>query len=483
MSRDAGEMFGTVGDIIDEMDGVTPQAPAPITRLVPPTLEGTPAMPEPGIYFGMSDEDYHAVPALSFSGIKKLAASPMIFWAATPWLSEKKRKDIEEAKESDDKPHFIFGKAYHCRIMEGTDAYASRYAVELDPADFPDALVKTAQIQAAIARHTQMQPVKPQGNKPDLLIQLRRLAGCEVADAEGRLFLDGEKVTVEALKTRIGLYEEEAPVVPVRKVEDFMPDSGDSYMRDAVKADWIKQLLTLEPEAQIFDVLAEQHRAAHPGKVFLSADRHYELEIAAAMVARDPELQHAFKGGQPEVSLFWYCPKTGVPMKARVDYLKIKAMVDLKSIGNVRQRSMEQAIRFEIASYHYNLQPAVYFEGAEVVRALVREHQETVIHHCDIDVNEDQVATDARDAWCHRWAAHTQPDEWLWVFQQKGDAPITRGVWFPRGTVMMISQDIVLAAKKRFREYAETFGTSPWLDVKPTYLIADEEIPNSATEI
>jgi hypothetical protein len=86
-----------------------------------------------------------------------------------------------------------------------------------------------------------------------------------------------------------------------------------------------------------------------------------------------PEVRHAFRDGYPEVVLIWHCPKTGVPMKARVDYLKLKAIVDLKSIANQRERSLENAIRFEIASYNYNVQPAVYSEGVEAVRKLVRE--------------------------------------------------------------------------------------------------------------
>jgi hypothetical protein len=466
--RAQGVEAETVGNI---MGDETSAAGSPTARFVPPVLEGVPQLPAPGIYFGMSDEDYHALPALSASGIKKLAASPMIFWSDTAWLCERKRREVEEAKEGGDKAHFIFGKAYHCRIMEGREAFASRFAVELDPADYPDALVSSEQIKAAIARHTQMQPVKPQGGKEALVRQLLLLAGEPVFTDDMKEFLDGEKVTVDALKTRIGLFEEEAQVKPVSKVPDTMPDTGEEYMRAAVKADWIAQLLELDPEAQIFDVIAEQHRAAHPGKVFLTPDQHAELEIAALMVERDPEIQHAFKGGHAEVTLIWYCPRTGVPMKARVDYLKIKALVDLKTVANMRQRSIEQAIRFEIAAYHYNIQPAVYFEGAQVVRRLILQDKAV------IDGTPEQVA------WAKKWAIHRNPDEWLWVFQQKGNAPITRGVWFPRGTVKMVSDEIVMAAKKRFRQFAETFGTDPWLDVRPTYTIADEEIPLGATEI
>jgi hypothetical protein len=176
-------------------------------------------------------------------------------------------------------------------------------------------------------------------------------------------------------------------------------------------------------------------------------------------------------------------------MKARVDYLKVKALVDLKSIGNQRGRSIENAIRFEIATYHYNLQPAVYAEGAKEVRELVRQSGGIgSIHSCDITVDSHGPAAAAltadRIAWALKWASHQGEDEWLWVFQQKGDAPITRGVFYPlAGTTHMISCDMVTTAKRTFRKCSEAFGIEPWLDVKPIYTIADEDIPQSATDI
>lgn len=468
----------TVGSILGDAGHGAPTAPP--KRFVPARLDGSPELPEPGIYFGMSDDEYHALPALSCSGIKKLAASPMIFWANATWLSDRRRKLVEEAKQGDEKAHYTFGKAYHCRLMEGASVFALRYEVEPDPSSYPDALHSTAQIKAAISRHTQMQPVKPQGGKDDLDAQLRGLCSLHGRSVLS-LIPEGTKITVSILKEAIATFEEEAPVVPVRKVEDFMPDTGEAYMRDAVKADWIAQLLALEPEAEIFDVIAQRHREAHPGKVFLSPDQHDELEIAARMVERDPEIKDAFKGGHPEVTLIWYCPTTGVPMKARVDFLKIKMMVDLKSIANQRERSIENAIRFEIAQWKYNLQPVVYFEGAKVVRQMVRDGTAEI--HIALDYRPEEEAKSIVD-WVHKWARHTLPDEWLWVFQQKGAAPITRGVWFPRGgTTDMVTGEIISQAKRKFRQFSETFGTMPWLDVKPTYTIADEEIPQSATEI
>jgi hypothetical protein len=91
------------------------------------------------------------------------------------------------------------------------------------------------------------------------------------------------------------------------------------------------------------------------------------------MVERDPRSAARLQGRLRRSDADLVLSETGVPMKARVDYLKVKALVDLKSIGNQRERSIEQAIRFEIAGYHYNIQPRVYSKARKVVRELVRE--------------------------------------------------------------------------------------------------------------
>ena len=58
----------TVGELLGDAAPLTVGKPQPIG---PATLEGTPPLPEPGIYFGMSDEEYHALPALSNSGVSQ----------------------------------------------------------------------------------------------------------------------------------------------------------------------------------------------------------------------------------------------------------------------------------------------------------------------------------------------------------------------------------------------------------------------------
>jgi len=82
----------------------------------------------PGLYFGMTDEQYHALPYLSATGIKNLMISPMDYWARSnmnPWKEEDETES--EAK--------TLGKAYHKRILEGLDAFNACYIkpLELDP--------------------------------------------------------------------------------------------------------------------------------------------------------------------------------------------------------------------------------------------------------------------------------------------------------------------------------------------------------------
>lgn len=392
----------------------------PLEPFTPKVLDGTPSLPPPGIYFGMPEEEYHALPALSSHGIREVASSPMLYWSKTPFLSEIARKRQAERDEKE-KIHHTVGKAYHCRIMEGLDAFEMRFAVWLTEEECKGALDSTEQIKAAI-------------------------------------IATGNKV--------------------VSKVEDRMPGKEEVYMRAAKKADWINQLLDIDPDARILDKLNEQHAFNHRGKSFISPEALEQIEIAAKMIEADPEVRHAFTGGHAEVVLIWFCPLTGVPMKARVDYLQINACVDLKTVANQQGRSIERAIAHEVANYRYVIQPSVYVEGVDVVRKLVRQCDAVVSYRMSSEQEEAAIR-----GWVNRWA-NSEECEWLWVFQQKGDAPITRGVWYPlRGSTRSVTDEIVRKQKRAFRNFSEAFGVDPWLDVAPIYDMADEDLPPWATEI
>lgn len=411
----------TVFEILGLEPGNVP--PMPPRYIDPPRREGTPCFPPPGIYFDMPMHVYHMIPALSNSGVKMLAASPMIFWGKS-WLNPKTK--FRDAK------HFIAGEAYHCRVGEGAQAFADRYAVEYTPDPERKDIVSTVEeVKHAITQHT----------------------------------------------IRVG--EKDVPHTPVVNVEED-DGKGGIRKRKAKREDWVKQLLEIDPNAPLAENLQAQYEAQHSGKTFLWAEMFDNIELAARMIEADEGVAHYFQKGFSEVTLIWYCPQTGVPMKCRVDYMKVRRMIDLKTFENQRLRAPETAIRYEISSYKYNIQPSVYIEGGAEVRKTVRAYGDDAVFVFG-DPSPERVAQCR--AFAAKWAKHVEPDLWTWVFQMKGDAPITRAVDYPMGSVKMITDDIVSIAKKRFAEYAPIFGVDPWLDIAPTYTIADEDIPQSATEI
>lgn len=401
-----------VGEILSERSDGTSSGDAGLT--IPPPfdlarLADYPYPPLPaGLYFGLDEAIYHGTPALSYTGIKRLASSPMLYWATTAWLNA----DFEPPEEKD---HFNLGHGYDCRIFDGKEAFAERFALKPDKADYPGVLVTGDDIKERLADLG----LKPKG---------------------------------------------------------------------ASKAGWFEQLVEFEPDAQLWQNIVTAWEAENEGKLAITPVQYARIEIAARMIENDEEMATIVRDGHSQASLFWNCPKTGVPMKARPDKLMMRAIVDMKSLNNQRGRSIERAIVFEIADRKYNIQPSVYLEGAEIVRKLIREQGISVIHSCDLGDGTADLDADALDRkrteWAQKWASNIAPDEWLWIFQQTGVAPVTRLVHYPRGgTTKMITDEIVSRMKRRYRQCSEEYGTLPWLDLAPRIDLADEDIPRFATDI
>jgi hypothetical protein len=72
-----------------------------------------------GIYFGLDETVYHAVPRLSASGLQRLCVSPATFWRGS-WL-DPEAPDLDEGAT----PALILGKAYHCARLEPDRFHAS----------------------------------------------------------------------------------------------------------------------------------------------------------------------------------------------------------------------------------------------------------------------------------------------------------------------------------------------------------------------
>lgn len=109
------------------------------------------------IEYGMPAEEYHAIPALSYSGMCDLAVSPLRYWHL--WVNPSRPKD-EPTKFME------FGSALHCAILEPA-AFDSRYVCALDPSEFESCLETIGEMRAWLESRGK----KPSGTRKDEMIR------------------------------------------------------------------------------------------------------------------------------------------------------------------------------------------------------------------------------------------------------------------------------------------------------------------------
>lgn len=342
-----------------------------------------PLVHKSGVFFGMSDDEYHAAFALSASGIKHMRVSTLNFWAQSPLNPDKEEEPEEESFAK------VLGKAFHKRILEGSGAFHGVYAPAIDPGDYPG-LLKTN---------------------------------------------DELKERCVALGLKVG----------------------------GKKTDLIARILAADPTHSdcIWENILADYMALHPGKTFLKDKLIRSIEIAAKMIESHPDLGRAFTGGMPEVSVFWIDKATGVPCKVRCDYLKPKAIVDLKTFENVMGMPVDRAIARAMAGMKYHIQAALYLEGGDAARELISAGE--------VSGKVDQGFLDA--------LVMAEERTFLFVFQQKGIAPVAKGKILAPGITLDLGRYEVDLAKANFARCWRTFGTDPWVDTSGIETFDSSEFP------
>ena len=134
------------------------------------------------------------------------------------------------------------------------------------------------------------------------------------------------------------------------------------------KGELIDRIVASGLPAIIWDHELEKHNETHSGKTFLSRDESKRIEGAAKVLAEDPYVRAALTGGMPEVSFFVRDPETGIMLKSRMDYVRPRSTVDIKTFSNSRGKPVEKAI-FEAIYYEgYHLQCVFYNQVRELAR-------------------------------------------------------------------------------------------------------------------
>ena len=270
--------------------------------------------------------------------------------------------------------------------------------------------------------------------------------------------------------------------VTVKDIREAIDRAG-GKPKGREKGPLIEQLVDLDPNALVWDLLEAEYEKVNAGKVLLPFKYYRRIEIAWAMIMGDPQLKDAFSGGHAEVSIFWYDKATGAPMKARIDYLKMNWLVDLKSFANPMGKPVQRAIDAAISNHKYYIQVVVYLEAIAAAKELVKASRDKSIFVWlgNSDGWAEPCGHRETVEWCWQWAHQPEP-EVLFVFQQTGVAPVTRGRIMVKGSTFTVTDYAVQFLKRKWVRCAKTFGTDPWIDVEPIVRTEDESLMFSATD-
>lgn len=234
--------------------------------------------PTPNIVRCMPAEQYHSIRALSSTGMKELAVSPLHYWSC---FLDPQRTPAEPSPEQK------FGTALHCLVLEGEEKFHQCYAPMLDESEHEDCLFTIEDMREWL---------RSKGHKP----------------------------------------------------------SGTR------KADMIAQVLTVDATVRIWDVLKADHEEATAGKMLCLNEDWNRLLGAAEALKNEPQLAALLSEGEPEVSLFATDPDSGVPLKARLDWLNPGCIVDLKTFTHRRGKSIDQCVNDAIYYESYYVQAYFY---------------------------------------------------------------------------------------------------------------------------
>jgi PDDEXK-like domain of unknown function (DUF3799)/SAP domain len=230
------------------------------------------------------------------------------------------------------------------------------------------------------------------------------------------------------------------------------------------KAELAKRIKAKDPKAMIWDDIALTFKvmAERDSLEVLKPDAMAEVRQSASTITLNPHLARAFKGGAPEVSVFWM--EDGVPLKARFDYLKPKTIVDLKRFANQRERPVDLAILLAIAEYRYDVQARSYLSAYWHLWMAAQDG--AVFGECPLPA-----------AWPGQIAL---PEDMAFtrVFQS-ADAPVSKGRSL-RGDAPALNRATreIAQAKRLYRECFDKFGTGRWADDEPVVEIEATALPS-----
>lgn len=262
----------------------------------------------------------------------------------------------------------------------------------------------------------------------------------------------------------------------------------------------VERLLEHDPGAKLWDLVMASFFKA--GFTALTEEQLAKLRLMIQMAKVHPGLKNSFTGvGMSEVSIFW-TDEQGIRQRARLDRMKPKASIDLKSFSNWQGRDFRTALLREAALRQYPMQAAHYDVGR---REGCRLFQENKVWFCaeEVMTAEEIEAYNAQNDERHhleegaKRTTFREPTEaeretlaavfgsdvweWVWIFYKTDGAPTALPVRLNRDhRAFQVGMDARTQALAHFVHYREMFGLEPgkmWLRMDGMWTPDDTDWP------
>lgn len=246
-------------------------------------------------------------------------------------------------------------------------------------------------------------------------------------------------------------------------------------------AELCERIREADPTAVLWpDIVAEfEHLAATKGQAIIKRKLADEIERQVRIIELHDATKNALHGGYCEVSIFYIDAETGVPMKARVDYLKARAAVELKTFTNPFGKPIDAAVASSVANNKYMVDAVVRLDAIERAKAMLREHGAGIVHG-KAPPKEwlEAFAQSASHAFVFLFLeAGNVPNVRIREFKQRETPKGEENLYWQKGHAMF-RQGVDL-----YRQHYEHYGPDlPWVDPQPLRPFYDSDFPVFALE-
>lgn len=294
---------------------------------------------EPGVYFDLTNDEYHGGPGTNKGLLDVVARSP---------LHAKALLDRANDDRPEPTPAMVLGTALHTLVLE-PELFAEQYVCELTQADAPHAIADREELVRRVeALNAGRLPKLATGGTKAEQVQRILDAYAEQPDVRGYTVAEMDGMKAAELKAELETLN--------RNRTGLLSTSGSMDQLAAI-------LATEGQPVTLWQDVRSRWRAENEGYIVLSVDTYEQLLGMRDSIMAHPAASALLKGsGVAEASVYWTDPATGELCRCRPDWWRADGViVDLKSTEDASPEGFAKSL----VNYRYHVQAPWYLAGTQ----------------------------------------------------------------------------------------------------------------------